>query len=115
MDWFLFEFGELDCIDITDSKQLEKVVKNLAKWTNKELIQNKKETLWLNDEQETSISIVTPTLKPTPTSASIPTSITVAESIRKEQEEQERIRKEQEEQERIRKEQEEQERIRKEQ
>ena len=28
MDWFLFEFGGLDCIDITDSKQLEKVVKN---------------------------------------------------------------------------------------
>ena len=45
MDWFLFEFGGLDCIDITDAKQLEKVVKNLAKWTNKELIQNKKETL----------------------------------------------------------------------
>ena len=115
MDWFLFEFGGLDCIDITDSKQLEKVVKNLAKWTNKELIQNKKETLWLNDEQETSISIVTPTLKPTPTSALTPTSITVAERVRKEQEEQERIRKEQEEQERIRKEQEEQERLRKEQ
>ena len=101
MDWFLFEFGGLDCIDITDPKQLEKVVKNLAKWTNKEWIQNKKETLSLNDEQETSISVVTPTPKPTPTSAPTPTSIAVAESVRKEQEEQERIRKEQEERERI--------------
>ena len=100
MDWFLFEFGGLDCIDITDPKQLEKVVKNLAKWTNKEWIQNKKETLSLNDEQETSISVVTPTPKPTPTSAPTPTSIAVAESVRKEQEEQERIRKEQEERER---------------
>lgn len=101
MDWFLFEFGGLDCIDITDPKQLEKVLKNLAKWTNKEWIQNKKETLSLNDEQETSISVVTPTPKPTPTSAPTPTSIAVAESVRKEQEEQERLRKEQEERERI--------------
>lgn len=38
MDWFLFEFSGVDCIDIVDQKQIDKLIKNLAKWTNKELI-----------------------------------------------------------------------------
>ena len=37
MDWFLFEFSGVDCIDIIDTKQIDKLIKNLAKWTQKEL------------------------------------------------------------------------------
>lgn len=35
MDWFLFEFGGLDCIDIKDSKQVYKLIRNFSKWTQK--------------------------------------------------------------------------------
>jgi len=35
MDWFLFEFGGVDCIDLKDAKQVEKLVKNFSTWTNK--------------------------------------------------------------------------------
>lgn len=58
MDWFLFEFSGVDCIDIVDQKQIDKLIKNLAKWTNKELIQNKKDSLSLNDKQIKSITVV---------------------------------------------------------
>ena len=37
MDWFLFEFSGVDCIDIVDTKQIDKLIMNLAKWTQKEL------------------------------------------------------------------------------
>lgn len=37
MDWFLFEFSGVDCIDIIDTMQIDKLIKNLAKWTQKEL------------------------------------------------------------------------------
>ncbi len=33
--WFLFEYGTVDSIDSTDSKQIDKLVNNLSKWTNK--------------------------------------------------------------------------------
>jgi hypothetical protein len=33
--WFLFEFGRVDCIDITDDVQVEKLLANLATWTGK--------------------------------------------------------------------------------
>ena len=36
--WFLFEFGRVDCIDITDDVQVEKLLANLATWTGKELL-----------------------------------------------------------------------------
>lgn len=36
--WFLFEFGRVDCIDITSDVQVEKLLANLANWTGKELI-----------------------------------------------------------------------------
>jgi ribosomal protein L7/L12 len=35
MDWFLFEFGGVSYVDITDSKQIEQLIKNLASWTGK--------------------------------------------------------------------------------
>ena len=31
--WFLFEYGTVDSIDSTDSKQIDKLVNNLSKWT----------------------------------------------------------------------------------
>lgn len=33
--WFLFKFGRIDCIDTTNSLQIEKLVKNLCDWTGK--------------------------------------------------------------------------------
>lgn len=36
--WFLFEFGRVDCIDILDNRQVEKLYKNLSKWTRHPLV-----------------------------------------------------------------------------
>lgn len=33
--WFLFEYGLVDCIDSTNSKQIDKLLKNLSDWTGK--------------------------------------------------------------------------------
>ena len=40
MDWFLFEFGGVSYVDITDSKQIEQLVNNLASWTGKAIHSN---------------------------------------------------------------------------
>ena len=34
-DWFLFKFGRVDCIDSTDSMQLEKLISDLSRWVEK--------------------------------------------------------------------------------
>ena len=36
-EWFLFNFGNIDCIDSTNSLQMEKLIKNLADWTGKSM------------------------------------------------------------------------------
>ena len=36
--WFLFKFGRIDCIDTTNTLQIEKLIKNLADWTGKEIV-----------------------------------------------------------------------------
>ena len=41
--WFLFEFGRTDCIDSSNKYQTEKLLKNIAKWTNKKLVKTNKE------------------------------------------------------------------------
>lgn len=33
--WFLYKFGRIDCIDTTNSLQIEKLIKNLSDWTGK--------------------------------------------------------------------------------
>ena len=33
--WFLFKFGRIDCIDTTNTLQIEKLIKNLSDWTGK--------------------------------------------------------------------------------
>lgn len=33
--WLLFEYGLVDCIDSTNSKQIDKLLKNLSDWTGK--------------------------------------------------------------------------------
>ena len=35
--WFLFKFGRIDCIDITDREQMEKMVLNLSNWIGREV------------------------------------------------------------------------------
>ena len=41
--WFLFEFGRTDCIDSSNKYQTEKLLKNIARWTNKKLVKTNKE------------------------------------------------------------------------
>ena len=67
MDWFLFEFSGVDCIDIVDQKQIDKLIKNLAKWTKKNCIHirqqeepNKLETI---QSAKIQIADVTPKYK----------------------------------------------------
>lgn len=36
--WFLFKFGRIDCIDSKSSIQIDKLVRDLSDWTNKEAI-----------------------------------------------------------------------------
>lgn len=36
--WVLFDFGRIDCINSTDNNQVEKILKNLSNWTDKELL-----------------------------------------------------------------------------
>ena len=52
-NWFLFEFGRVDCIDSTSKHQIEKLLKNIAKWSNKELTkpQKEKKVLTLDEQQ----------------------------------------------------------------
>ena len=57
MDWFLFEFGGVSYVDITDSKQIEQLIKNLASWTGKAIHSNQlkvetDEPISLGDVQE---------------------------------------------------------------
>lgn len=57
MDWFLFEFGGVSYVDITDSKQIEQLIKNLASWTGKAIHLNQlkvetDEPISLGDVQE---------------------------------------------------------------
>ncbi len=35
--WFIFNFGRIDCINITDPKQNDKLLRDLSAWTGKEL------------------------------------------------------------------------------
>ena len=51
--WFLFEFGRVDCIDSSNKHQIEKLLKNIAKWSNKELVkpQKEKKVLTLDEQQ----------------------------------------------------------------
>ena len=52
-NWFLFEFGRVDCIDSTSTHQIEKLLKNIAKWSNKNLVKPKKDKKVLTiDEQQ---------------------------------------------------------------
>ena len=57
--WFLFNFGRIDCIDTTNSLQIEKLIKNLSDWTGKASITksdkkttNKKDYLDALDEDD---------------------------------------------------------------
>mgnify|MGYP002512807214 FL=1 len=46
--WFLFEFGRTDCIDNSNKYQTEKLLKNIAKWTNKKLEKTLDFSLWVH-------------------------------------------------------------------
>ena len=36
--WFLFKFGRIDCIDSTNTLQIEKLLQNLSDWTGKDCV-----------------------------------------------------------------------------
>ena len=52
--WFLFNFGRIDCIDSTNSLQMEKLIKNLSDWTGKAMVD-----IPQNSPQNTSLEIQT--------------------------------------------------------
>ena len=58
--WFLFNFGRIDCIDTTDSLQIEKLIKNLSDWTGKAIANESESSFSYTDEssysKNTSIS-----------------------------------------------------------
>ena len=39
--WFLFKFGRVDCIDSTKDIQIDKMMKNISKWTKKPILKKK--------------------------------------------------------------------------
>ena len=51
--WFLFRFGRIDCIDITNNLQIDKLIKNLSTWTGKPIAAAKKETTVKNEVSAT--------------------------------------------------------------
>ena len=58
--WFLFRFGRVDCIDLSKKEQVEKMIKNLSAWVDKNtdddgLINNGEDKAGsLEDDEETS-------------------------------------------------------------
>lgn len=61
--WFLFHFGRVDCIDLSKKEQVEKMIKNLSAWVDKEtdddgLINNGEDNAGaLEVDEETSESL----------------------------------------------------------
>ena len=53
--WFLFKFGRIDCIDITNELQVDKLVNNLSSWTGKEKDPVPKQAEQVNDSQPVEI------------------------------------------------------------
>lgn len=50
--WFLFKFGDIDCIDSTDPAQLKKFIANLSAWTGKEIAEIELTASDVEDEEE---------------------------------------------------------------
>ena len=55
--WFLFKFGRVDCIDSTNSLQLDKLIHNLASWTAKPIAENKSTQLSGNNSAKPSVDM----------------------------------------------------------
>ena len=55
--WFLFKFGRVDCIDSTNSLQLDKLIHNLASWTAKPIADNKSTQLSGNNSAKPSVDM----------------------------------------------------------
>lgn len=55
--WFLFKFGRVDCVDSTNDIQIEKLIKNLSKWTNNPIAKTNKTDNLQSQNSEDSISI----------------------------------------------------------
>ena len=52
--WFLFKFGRVDCIDITNELQVDKLVNNLSSWTGKQKCSDTIKTVPVSTIQPTS-------------------------------------------------------------
>ena len=52
--WFLFKFGRVDCIDITNELQVDKLVNNLSSWTGKQKCSDTIKTVPVSTIQSTS-------------------------------------------------------------
>lgn len=54
-DWFLFEFGRVDCINSMDESQVDKLIQNLARWTGKKLANQQDENNPILTQQENRV------------------------------------------------------------
>ena len=57
--WFLFRFGRVDCIDITNALQVDKLINNLSTWTRKPVASVKKEATATKNATETNLQNLT--------------------------------------------------------
>ncbi len=62
--WFLFRFGRVDCIDLQDEKQVNKMLHNFSEWFNKKLINERASSPKASQSHQTSAAKSATALSP---------------------------------------------------
>ena len=62
--WFLFKFGRIDCIDLQDEKQVNKMLHNFSEWFNKKLINERASSPKASQSHQTSAAKSATALSP---------------------------------------------------
>ena len=62
--WFLFRFGRVDCIDLQDEKQVNKMLHNFSEWFNKKLINERASSPKASQSHQTSAAKSSTALSP---------------------------------------------------
>ena len=62
--WFLFIFGRIDCIDLQDEKQVNKMLHNFSEWFDKKLVNEPASSQIVHQSQQTSTSKSATALSP---------------------------------------------------
>lgn len=63
-DWFLFKFGRIDCIDLQDEKQVNKMLNNFSQWFDKKLVNEPASSPKVSQSQQTSAAKSATALSP---------------------------------------------------